>query len=396
MSITFERDISVASVTFQDGTTDETNDYIIIVESTSNTARIFNAATGSQVGGNISVTTSPRSITMIDSASAVIGGSGSTVDFLDTSSGAVGSISGGSGQSSTVEGQKSAADTSNKVAVLVSNTSRTLVFVDGNTFTATTTTMDIPTNVSFSSIVYKSSGRFIAGTNRGRIYEIDSSGNIVDMGTIGYNPSPNYGEVSGDLPVVNIQYLAYQDGYLTATTEDGVVYVMDWTTKTILHSHYMSGTGGVTLSNASSGIVLMSRNRVMNSGSVNTIGELDFTLDRSCRSNLFTDSTGQILALGINTTNGRGWCVQEVTDKIRVFTVSPRESTTRTLTTPNGLDSRIIVLDYTNGVYGAKRVVDTISATSRSYRVPSGKTLLEIVFTGEGTNRVYSVSTYTT
>ena len=79
--------------------------------------------------------------------------------------------------------------------------------------------------------------------------------------------------------------------------------------------------------------------------------------------------------------------------------MAPRASTTRTFTVQNnGINqvARLVLLDDTGGQGTDTVLLDTKMQSPATYTVPTGKTIIEIVRIGEGTNSLWDVSTYST
>lgn len=389
--------ISLSSVTSRDAVFDSNTGYIIYVESTGNTLRKYDPSTQSQVGGNITTLSTPAAVCMINSSSAAVFSSGvTTVDIIEISSGYRTNLSGGTALSSTVKSQQCAGDTSTATAISISATARKVVKVNNGAVTSLTIQSD--SSAIMNCCILKSSGRWLIGGQFGKIYEIDASGNIVDQLDIGLlDNAGQLGPVSGSLLSTTVEYMSYDNNLLLVST-DGAVILLDWSTKTVLHrSNSNNNTLGNCLCAASSGITLSSR---PNTSSLNnTVWAWDFTnepIKMNENSDMyFLAATTATVAVGINPNNNYGFNVQGNT-QINVFTVAPRYSTTRTVTVPNTAKFRLIWIDDTVGNGNTKILLDTFGQSPATYRIPTGKTIKEIVKVGTGTNATWGYGEFTT
>lgn len=402
MSLTYVASITPATATLRDGCTDEINNQVIIVESNSNTIRGYDLNTQVQ-NFSWSISSTPSCVCMLTTGIAAVGYSNTAViDFVQLSSGFRQSGT-AANTTSTVKGQLMAADFSTGTGFMTSNTARQYFKFTYSSGPGGVVTSIVNSAINASSqtncVILKSSGRWIFGTTAGQVFEVDAGGNIVDIADFGN--IPNSGDLSVSTNTANtINYLSYDNNLLLIGWAQGTLTLVDWSTKQVL---YNQATGaqvpGSTLCAASSGISLISRNYTTNTTN-NTISELDFTCGAPISSGLplFTDQTSATLAMGINTTTGRGWALQ-TTPRIRIFDIAPRASTTKTFTyQPLGanVQFRLIVIDRTGGVGTGTRLIDTYAQSPGTYRVPTGKTLIVVVAYGDGANALYQGSQITT
>lgn len=399
MSLTHLGTINLTSSTVRDGCTDEANDQVIICETTGPSVRKFSLTTQTQVGTNITCLSTPTTICMIDGSSAIVASSAvTTVDFIELATQYRVNFSGGQTTPSLTKGQMSAADTSAKIAFIAASNSRSITKVNGNTFTVSTITLAIGANSTVTTVIYKSSDRWLIGTSIGRVYEIDSSGNIKDELNITYD-SPFLGVLTGSYNTPSIRYMSIDNNLLLVSINDGSLILYDWSTKTKLNQMHVGKDNGIVLCSSSSGITLASRNYILGSPNSNQVYELDFTVQPiHLEGALFTDSNQAIYASGINSITGRCWAIQTSVERIRVFSINSRVTTTKTITAQvDGTDvkSRILIIDNNSGS-NAKLLLDTYMQSPGIYRVPTGKTIYEVVKYGEGANAQAHVSKYNT
>jgi hypothetical protein len=390
VSITYVSSITPTTATLRDGCTDELNNQVIIVESNGNTIRGYNLNTGAQ-NFNFGVSSAPSCVSLIATGIAAVGYSGtSVIDFVQLSSGFRQSGAAGT-TTSTVKGQLMAADLSLQKGFMCSSTARQYFRYefDGTTGAVTSfTNSNMNTSSQTNCVILKSPGRWLFGTTCGQVFEVDGSGAIVDMAEFGLT----YG--GGNLSVstntaINIAYMSYSDNLLLIQWTNGTLQLVDWSTKKVLNNFLNSGG---MLSHASSGVCIGGRTFTTNTTN-NVIFEVDFTIfPYSTSLPLFTDQTSATFAAGINTSTGRSWALQ-TTPRIRIFDLVPRASTTALYSyQPLGEDVpyRLTVLQD-NGS-SSQVVLDTFSQSPGTYRLPVGKSLINIYRYGEGATALYQVT----
>lgn len=396
MSLTYVASVTPSSATLRAGCTDETNNQLIVVESTTPSLIIYNMSTQAQVS-RWGTSSAPSCVSLVAPGVAAIGYSGtSVIDFMQLSTGFRLSAAAGT-TTSTVKGQLMAADLSLQVGFMTSSTARNYFKFDYGAGGVVTSYTNSAINASSQTncIILKSTGRWLMGTTAGQVIEINAGGEVVDIADFGN--VPNAGNLSVSTNTSNsINYLSYDNNLLLISWAQGSLSLVDWSTKEVIYTQPTgSSTNGTTLCAASSGICISSRNYTTNTTS-NVLFETDFTCGAPISSSLplFTDSTSAILDAGINTTTARGWALQS-TPRIRFFDIVPRDSTTQTFTVqPSGshVPFRLLVLDRTGGVGTATRLLDTYAQSPGTYRLPTGKTLIVAVGYGDGANALYQGS----
>lgn len=346
------------------------------------------------------LTNSPAGLCLINSASAVIPNFNvSTVDFVELSSGYKQAVA-GSAAFTFQRPQLIAADPASGIALAVSG-GRNLVKITASpqTVTKPTAPLGADANATFECIILKNTGAWLVGTQYGYIYELNASGVVTDqyripaVSTVGTTVSVNLiGPFIGSL--------AYGDNLLVASTDEGL-HVIDWTTKQqIKFTPYGNGTTQPMgqLSNMASGVCLA---QLQNPTPIaNTMKELDIT----CRPLYVRDSLQMsvnttYLGCGINPNTGVGWNIQSTTGVMTTFQVVPRASTLRTFTAQiAGIDQkcRLALIDDTGGAGNNFVCFDTLMQSPATYRVPTGKTIIEFKEVNDGTTALWSGSSYST
>lgn len=389
MSITFVGSISPASTTMRDGCTDEINNRIDIVESSGPSFRQFSMTSPfTQFGSNVTCLTAPAAVCLLNSASAVIRSSSvTTTDYIElatnyrTNASSVGGAIPVAGK-----GQQCAADMAQAVAFFASSTSNAITKVTATAVTSNT--VPSMSNDTVTCVILKGPDRWLLGTAFGAIYEINSSVSVLD--SYHTNMLPQIGMARSASPAACVvKYMSFSDNLLTVTTGDGSMIIMDWSTKTIMYQNQVSigQNHGLAISHSASGVFVAGHTISTNDNKL--IYETDGTvIPGQVNDILYTDNSGTFPALGINITTATAWAIQNGTEKIRIFTLAPRTSSTQTFTiqSPSGTNvlARLLLIDDTGGQGTDKIVLDTIMQSPGTYRIPSGKSLIAIAKYGEG------------
>jgi len=406
MSIIYNGSISLTSSTLQDGIADPSNNQIYFVESTLPSFRKYDMSTFGFIG-SATCLSSPGAICLINNASSVIASTSvTTVDFIENATNYRTNKAGGLALAGNAKNQRIAADTASGIAFYVSSTANKLVKLVGSPQSVTQITLPGVANFLPTCVILKSTGRWLVGGRFGKIYEINSSGNVVDELVVPL--SPNTGILSttalGNLAIDAISSMSYDNNMLLVGTEQALM-LFDYSTKTLLKQMFIhqatNQPQNAVLCAAASGETVLSWSNAFGAGVENNlIQELDFTVAPfQLRDNLHTDSTNKIVSTGFNPTTALGFALQQTSEKIRIFSVVTRASTTRTFTVnPGGIDQkfRLILIDDSGGVGNASIILDTYAQSPATYRIPTGKTILELVKVGQGTNALWDYSRYTT
>lgn len=397
MPLNYINGATLSSSTLSNGYTDETNNRALLVETSTPSFRIYDLNTVSQIGSNLTVLSSPSAVCMINTASAVVvSSSSSTIDYIEVATNYRTNRSGAVTVPNTSK-QNLAVDTSSSIAMAVTGTAKQLFKIDGSTF-STISNIEIVGSSTFTAITLKSTGRWLVGTSIGEIVEVDSSGKVWDRMVISLPTNASREPDSGSLLDSTVYGLSFDNNMLIVSTGHGMSLLYDWTTKTLLNytdTHTIAPTVAYIFSNSASGIVcgasLSASNNApivaydISSGSIDTDGYI------------FTGTSGTVNAIGINRLNNRGWYIQS-TNLFRVFSLTPNKTKVQRTFTSQYLGQDVQVeLMLLN--YGASSIETPILHTSMqspaSYLVESGKTVLEVVKYGEGTNAQFAFNKYT-
>lgn len=400
MSLAYVNGATLSSASIQNGCTDELNNQVLIVESTGPSLRKYDLNTVAQVGSNITCLSSPSAVCLINSASAVITtSSGSSVDFIELSTNYRVNVTGAVSVSNSTTRQCLAADPTNAVALAITGTAKRLMRINGSTYNTTNIdNIEVVGSSIFQCIILKSPGRWIVGTNLGEIVEVDSTGKVYDRMFVTVENYFNRESDSGTILDTSVLGLAYDTGLLTVSTGHGLTLLYDWSTKTIINTintHGNAPTQAFTWSNSASGIIC--------GGSTASQNYAPFVaLDMTCNpfnldGYIYTAANSSVLGAGINTLNSRGWYLYG-SNLLRVFTLTPnRVTTTRTFTVTdsgNHVENELILLDYDASNIG-KPMLHTYMKSPATYRIETGKTVLEIIKYGDGDNAKFAFNKYT-
>jgi hypothetical protein len=409
MAITYQGSTAftiTGSPLIRGGATWEAGNRALIVVSGSNALVQFDLTTMAQVGSGTTLG-SPVAVTLIDSASAVIISSGgSTVDFYELSSNTRSNVAGGIVGTAPANGTL-AADPTNKIALYVNAGGRSIAKINGNTFTVTNFTFNFSnsnTNAGqLNAIVFIGNRRWIVADALGNLFEIDDFGNCykqfsINMGSSQLVQNPISTSTS---PLVSPRNLQFTDNMLLMQNDSGVFCIVDWTTGQTIWSWQTANnnSGRSTVSETASGICMV-YNSANASNPIGCIVEMDLTVKPgSILSELYLQSTGTVVDVGFNSQNSRGWFVYDTnpTTTVRFFSLANERVTgTRTFTVQkNGTDVQARLIVWEDGVLG-RPFLDTLMQSPATYRVPTGKTMIELVQIGEGETAEFGVSRYST
>lgn len=406
MSLTFQASAFLGSVTVKDSCPLINTNSIALVEGNTPSCRILNATTLAFIASSTTLSV-PVGITMINALSAcIISNSVTTMDLVEVSTGFRQNYSGGatSTNSRTQGGQFIAGDPSTNVALGCTSGNRQLVKFNGNTFAVSLLIVRDNSNDILRSIILKAPGRWLVGTNQGMIFEVDQFGAVIDLFNLRLTTFPlGTGDNTSGSISIPVNQLAYDNNLILADV-GAAVLLIDWSTKTILRTVPLQSSSSAPptlFSTSSSGEILLMG--LANATSTYPIFELDMTVAPfTVRGMSYTDTAASVAAVNMNP-SGYGWYIDQASPaKIRTFTVSPRATTTRTFTVQSAssggvnLPARLTLVDDTSGVGTAFVILDTSMQSPAVYRVPTGRTLIEIVKVGLGSLATWDVTRYNT
>jgi hypothetical protein len=346
-------------------------------------------------------------IALINSASAVgVSSTTGNAQFYEISSGYTQTISAGS--TSQGNNQNIAGDPTNNTVMFISSGTRTLHRIVNFTYTSLTINTGATNDGAMNCIIAKSPGRWLLGTQGGAVYEMDSSGNILNRLQISLDNTSGAGyfETNSAVAFLPISNLAYDNNLLLIGCGDGTCLVYDLTTQTKIYQYQINSNSqnrGILFSPAASGeVVAVLDTTQSNPG--RSVCEMDFTVKPlKFYDSMYTNSTNTPQAVGINTQTSVGWFTQtdaSSVTRIYFFRISGVRPTTTQLFTvnPGGVDqkARLLLLDDTSGNTVGRTVLDTYMQSPATYRVPSGKSLIAAVKVGEGEDATFQANSDST
>jgi hypothetical protein len=334
---------------------------------------------------------------MINSASAVATSTSlNTVDFIEIATGYRQAITGGNSgtTSQTTKGQVLASDLTSGNALGVSSTSNTIVRISSSQVVSSVVLNGLSNDVPYAMIL-KAPGQWLCGTQYGMVYELDQFGNILDTFDLQYALSR--GLVSSASIGGKIYNLAI-DGNLLLISSSAALVLVDWSTKTIIKIYSpgadQSNTPQMFCVGASGETVMCSPTPSING----TLFEVDYTIQPiQIRDQIYLDSTSVVSIVNMSTA-GPAFSI-DTAGKVRFFNVTPRGTTTRTVTVQvAGVNqkARLTQLDDSVGVGNSFVTLDTYMQSPGTYRVPTGKTMMEVTKVGDGALALFDVSRYST
>lgn len=381
MSLGYVGTITLTSTNLTDGVIDPGNNQLYIIESTGPTMRKYSMSSLAQQGSNITTSGSPAAITLVNTLSSVIFCQSTTLNYVENATGYVTSSTGSTSVFGTTKGQRAAADTGNGVALAVGSAANKIAKAT-SAGVVSVLTLTGTTNFIGHCIIFKSSGRFLVGGTKGKVYEIDTSGLIQDEMEVTVDPNTglltDYTGNPLEPPIVSS--MSYDNNLLLVSTSQSLM-CYDYSTKTKLWEQPIpasNGTDQLTLCAASSGFTLFGYNVTLSGNNVGK--ELNFTTYApQLGDTFFTDTTSPVFCSGFSPNTSQGFFLQGTT-KIRVVNVTAQLPTsTYVMTLPAGYNNaRLIILDDSLGVGQCKWVLDTYIVSGNSYRLPTGKTLIGI------------------
>lgn len=399
MSLTYSLTIAVGT-TVKDAINNEATNQILVL--TTGNVITYNISSGSTVSTSQSLLSTPVSLCLLNSASALVVSSAvSTADVVELSSGFRQNYSGGGTGKDKV--QTVACITASSIAYGFHNTDGSLVKFNASTFTLSTVANNrfLSEDRAFT-IISIPGDRLLIGTEDGVIHEVDANLTCYGSMSIPVLPSLRTGERGGNAQTYTSQAvmsMTYFEGIILCSTVPGLLHKIHWPTKTILEQYLISASAGtlnpITLGENASGIVGIADGPGNTSASKQSLAELDFMESPiNYRDFLYTTSGASFLKSGVK--DSKLWGLHNAASNVFVASVVPRTTTT-VVTTATGVgeSGRILrIIDQ-----GSSSYVEYDSALSddpETLLVSSGKNIIEVVLYGEGVDEQASLSEYST
>lgn len=398
MTLAYSGTIDVGSSTLVGAV--ESSGFVLTISTT--TLKKWDLETGTQSGSDLVMSGTARGICVVGASAVVSKSTSSNWSLVDIGTLYETNFSGGSASITNNGARSMASDRDSGVAFFGTTSSRNIGRFSGGS--VTNISLDVGSNIVASSFLHKTgTTNFFMACTGGWIYEIDSSGNIVQERQISLDPS-NYLHALASTPTLTVRSMAYIDGFLYIWGSiPQMLWVLDWTTGNLVHMSSNLSTNMV-VSDPASGMFLMGRDETQQTNTASAIyevspyiygwGSVSPELDNSI---LYISSPGAYVSIGCNAASGIGWALQETIDDLRIFSVTASSSLVETThSSPNNEDFRLIVVDETGGQGNLKVIVDTYTTSPRTLHLPGGKDILEIIKIGEGVDAQWDVSRYST
>ena len=351
----------------------------------------YTAATGEQLNTDVQVVSGVAGITFINSATAVIVSSSTNqVDFVDTVNNikTLGVTTNANTVYSNTYGPQVAGNTSTGVAIATRNSNNSVTKIVNGSCSVLSPSILSGNQASVVTVMQSSSGdtpNFLIGTNNGKIFEMDASGNVIKSITL--PTTPNTGSAPTNETVTGI---AHSPPYLLATSSFGTLYHYNYNTSTMLNRYPITFGGsnspniGSCLSNGSSGFAIMGQ--VANTSDMVLSGIFFDTLTPTFQSYVDMDNSSQVvknIRIDANTkTVAVVYSGVSLPASIRTYLYSGSRKKTETTEIQDPPGARIsgrIIRIRDDGIGRAVIEVDqTISAAEESLLCTEGKDYIEI------------------
>lgn len=299
-----------------------TDDYIFACTTTgSDTLRKYNYDL-EQIGSNLAILSSAAGITLITAASAVIVSNGSaSVDFIDINTFNRRNVTSGAGTVySGGFGPQVCGNIEAGVAIATRNSNGSLMKITS----AQAISSLSPTSLSgaqASCIILKNAAsgplqRWLVGTNNGKVIEIDTSGTEYQTITLPTSPqisAPTQYTVTG---------MAHWDDYLLVTTSYGIGFTYKYSTSEVVKTDIYSAAAVVNPTNgpivtSASGLAIIGSSRGTTAGASLTTNF--FTLRESVMSNFYSNDIGTTYFTNIRINPTRGKLVATISGTVLVM-----------------------------------------------------------------------------
>ena len=379
MSITYDSSVTVTSSTLRDAVVRESNNQLVLIEGTTPSVRIYDMSTKTQVGSNYTVSSSPKSISLVNSASAVVfSDTVNSVNFVELDSGYVQTVAGSSVliPSGAIKGQLSAGNLTAGIALAANNTTNRVTRAVASSFSVANVTVDLGGG-QIRSIINVDSNTWIAGTTLGQIIELNSSGVVTRRFDVTFKNNPGLSGMADPI----ITGLSYSNDILRVLTISGVCFTVYYPTGDVIYTQHNNGNSGTTsgsiLCQASSGITLESYN---SSSAVNqVIVESHFATNPYTSSDvLFLGATGGIISTGINNSTAKGYALQ-LSTVVYFFDITPPSYSDQTcgLEYPasTGVDGEYVIIQDDGVGSTSVKMSSAIAAETSDFPVPTGQTI---------------------
>lgn len=399
--ITLSASATISSGNVFDATTDNTNNIALILDGGNNKLNTYNLATGALITSASVLASLPRSVVSVNNgASAFIAYfNTNSVSLMELPSGFRTDISGGTSINNISATKKAALNPVTGNVVWSTDATGTISKLVISTHTASNITIDVCVNDLIYSIAYYGNSHFLIGTEYGRIYEIDENGVIYNEAAIQLPTTITGVYQGGSIVTPQIASISVDNNLVLIATLQGTLHLWDWSTRTELQMIQVGVlNSSILISPSASGEVIFTHiTSQQTTNSYAPIYELDFTINPlTVRSTAFTSTiTGYQGMNAMNSTNGQFVvCKADAAQTLIFGYITPRASTVQTLSSPGNVPVDITILDDLGT--SSSVILNTYMASPGNYRLPTGRNILEIIKSGDGTDAQWSVRSYAT
>jgi len=337
-----------------------------------------------QINTAVALSTTPTSMIMLGTASAVIFYGSARVSYIAVNSNTKTDVTTNAlATFASQAGQQSASDLVNNIAISTTSTTGKVLKVN-TTFTLTQLSPSAISASTASCVIFRSdTSTFILGTSAGKVFEMDSSGNVLK--NISLINTPNI-----TAPTIVVTGLSYYNDILAVATAHGLLYFYQYSTGTLLYtlpcnSRSSSAPATSCLSDSASGTFLLCSSG-QSPNSTAALTEIYFSKNLPIVQPLYNDTIADFQAAKIETTLNKIWAFtpNAATSgaQARIFTISPVQITVESTRSqdPLGVDiaDRIIrIRDL--GIGSATIEIDTnVSAGSQSLNCTNDAQYIEL------------------
>lgn len=257
---------------------DDTYIYTVWTVSSTHVYRKFDPKTLAQVGSDTTVVNTPAGLSLLNSASAVVpSSSANQIDIIELSSGHRNQLTTNANTVfSSQLGQQVAGNPDLEQALVTSSSDSEINLVDPSggitALTPAEISGDKATCVIAKSATSGLSNTWLFGTNDGKVHEITAAGTVTN--TITLPTTPN----TGSAPTHIVTGISYYPPNLAATTNQGMFYLYEYESGTLIYQQMVGETtsatnSGPTLCASSSGTTLLASSRT-GGGIISSISEV--------------------------------------------------------------------------------------------------------------------------
>lgn len=377
--------VQASSTAFRDMTSDGSYFYVVTSQPRFKKLDIDSLE---QVNTDLTILTAAACISLVSSATAVIGSSStSSVDFVDINTYARTTVSTGAGAvNRATQGQQMAGYPGTGVVFSTRNTNGTIQKIQSNQTVSQLTPSEITGNRVICLTVTGASGTWLMGTDAGKVHEFNSSGTVLKTITL---PTDNF----VNTPAIQVTGLSFYDNRLLVLTNHGVTYLYNYADDSIIERGFgfiendsnlasalcHSSSGSCLTSTADSVSTSSSTQEIFFKNQIMVEDEFLHISNVSWYGN-HIDSTAKKAA--VNSSNSSSF------DSLRILDISPTDivNVATKAQNPAGNDVSARIIRLRDSCIGRASVYsdDNISAASTDLPATSGRNYIELAIIDDG------------